>query len=709
MPDRIEDPRILPARTARRLALTLAVLLAGTAATATAFQGPYASVVTGAGGYQMDLDVRWPDGTAPAGGWPVVFFAHGAGGNKTSSANVAGRYADDGYVTLTWTNRSTATDPSPQTLATDQLALKSWLVNDFQAEAGVTAPVNPAKFGIAGGSLGGYTSWAGGLLTNNYAAISPNNWGISFFGDGIVLNGSIDRITGGPRASTLPTPYDSAGLDAAFDAVMGTFLAARGTVTIPVMMQNAFLDARTGGTYAMRDYDALTSTSGKYVYIGTGGHGTPDTDDTYRGDLRERWFAHWLKDEDNGIDAQLPIDVALIGTNERLAYASWPPPDSHPATLWLRAPGTLAPTPPTAPGTPATIANDPGSLTWTGLSPNFPPNQIRNNMPRNVVAWQSAPLTADALLLGTPSVRLELSGTGSRYQVNVHLYDQADGEDPLLLATTSATVASPSTVIDVALGLTGRRVPAGHRLRLEVTNRDDQDLDYTNGYAPATETLRHIPFLEYSDTQIFHDVVRPSSLTLPLVGRDALPLPGVACDAARRSGCRLPTVAGASPLTLKNDPVDARDTLTWKWTKGSTTAFAELGDPTTDDAYAFCLYDGTSPGGALLLQSRAPAAGLCGTKPCWQQVGSSTNPKGFKYTDKEQTPDGLKKLQVLAGEAPKAKAIVSGKGESLGGAAGVPALPLPLPLVAQLQTADGCWEVTYGAAQLNGPTTFKAK
>jgi hypothetical protein len=86
-------------------------------------------------------------------------------------------------------------------------------------------------------------------------------------------------------------------------------------------------------------------------------------------------------------------------------------------------------------------------------------------------------------------------------------------------------------------------------------------------------------------------------------------------------------------------------------------------------------------------------------------MGSAADPKGYGYADRELTPDGVKKLKVLAGEAPKSKAIVVGKGENLT----LPALPLPLPLVAQLQTSNACWEVTYATATTNGPTVFKAK
>src|SRR5690349_21082331 len=101
----------------RLRAVLLAVLVLVAAPAARAFQGPYASLVTGSGGFMLDLDIRWPDGTAPAGGWPVVFFAHGSGGDKTSFATTAVKYANDGYVALTWTGRDVDTGPTPDMLA----------------------------------------------------------------------------------------------------------------------------------------------------------------------------------------------------------------------------------------------------------------------------------------------------------------------------------------------------------------------------------------------------------------------------------------------------------------------------------------------------------------------------------------------------------------------------------------------------------------
>lgn len=42
--------------------------------------------------------------------------------------------------------------------------------------------------------------------------------------------------------------------------------------------------------------------------------------------LVQRWFDHWLKDEDNGIAAESPITIFEMGTNTWKNFSQWPPP-----------------------------------------------------------------------------------------------------------------------------------------------------------------------------------------------------------------------------------------------------------------------------------------------------------------------------------------------------------------------------------------------
>ncbi len=190
---------------------------------------------------------------------------------------------------------------------------------------------------------------------------------------------------------------------------------------------------------------------------------------------------------------------------------------------------------------------------------------------------------------------------------------------------------------------------------------------------------------------------------------------GEACDDGNTTGgdccspscqppvCKVPTEPFKSQLVLKDKTPDTGDVLAWKWTKGEATALADLGDPVAADGYTLCI-SSSSPAGALLLEAHAPAGGLCNDKPCWRAAGT----KGFRYKDKERTPDGLDKLGLVPGAEGKAKVIVKGKGQSLA----LPALPLAPPLQVRLVAAGGaCWQATFSAAGVtkNDAGQFKAK
>lgn len=174
------------------------------------------------------------------------------------------------------------------------------------------------------------------------------------------------------------------------------------------------------------------------------------------------------------------------------------------------------------------------------------------------------------------------------------------------------------------------------------------------------------------------------------------------CQIGPRTACKLPTLARKSVLQFKDKPPpDTADQVVYKWSKGEATQTADFGDPLTSDGYALCIFDAL---GGLLFQSTAPAGGTCGTKPCWKTLGI----KGFGYKDAERTPTGADKVSLKAGLQGKAKAQFKGKGANLDPFA----LPLPLPVTAQLQAANGqCWAASFSAAGVskNDGVQFKGK
>lgn len=128
----------------------------------------------------------------------------------------------------------------------------------------------------------------------------------------------------------------------------------------------------------------------------------------------------------------------------------------------------------------------------------------------------------------------------------------------------------------------------------------------------------------------------------------------------------------------------------------------DLGNPALGDDYAFCVYDAV---GGLLLGASAPAGGMCGARACWKPLGLS----GWRYGDKEGTPDGIQKLLLRAGEAGKSRLALKGKGAHLS----LPALgALALPLRTQLRSDGGrCWEAQFPQTSVlkSDAGVFKAK
>jgi putative CocE/NonD family hydrolase len=52
-----------------------------------------------------------------------------------------------------------------------------------------------------------------------------------------------------------------------------------------------------------------------------------------------RWYDHWLKGVDNGIEREPHVRAYLMGTNEWRTYDTWPPRDAQPLTYYLDSDG----------------------------------------------------------------------------------------------------------------------------------------------------------------------------------------------------------------------------------------------------------------------------------------------------------------------------------------------------------------------------------
>ncbi len=180
-----------------------------------------------------------------------------------------------------------------------------------------------------------------------------------------------------------------------------------------------------------------------------------------------------------------------------------------------------------------------------------------------------------------------------------------------------------------------------------------------------------------------------------------------ACGIGPVLGCKVPTESVRSKLAIKNRTPDDGDVLEWKWLKGEETLAEEFGDPVLTTDYRLCLFDLSGESPALFTQAAAPAAGNCKSKPCWKALGRVPGVKGYRYNDKETTPDGLKQMTMTPGPDGNAKIALKAAGVNL--ALPIVVEPVPLPLRVQLQASNGtCFEATYSTAEKNDGEELKA-
>jgi len=180
------------------------------------------------------------------------------------------------------------------------------------------------------------------------------------------------------------------------------------------------------------------------------------------------------------------------------------------------------------------------------------------------------------------------------------------------------------------------------------------------------------------------------------------------------TGCRRPTVAGASRLTLKPELGRTPDLVEWRWARGQETGSDDFGDPAATDDYELCVFATSSNGSPRLMQgTEIPAGGTCGDEPCWMPLGSPPGARGFRYENRSRLAGIWKFASLLLTPGAEGRARITAKSR-LGGPAFNIGLDFPLradpPVTVQLRREDGaCWEASYTTPSASSDLLFKAR
>ena len=107
-----------------------------------------------------------------------------------------------------------------------------------------------------------------------------------------------------------------------------------------------------------------------------------------------------------------------------------------------------------------------------------------------VATYDSEPLDGDVTMIGQTQLAADVVGTGNDLQLNARLYDLFPDGTQVLVDRGVHKLAQPSGPVVVDLHGNGWRFPAGHRIRLELTQDDDPYVKSSN--QPGTLTIDNV-------------------------------------------------------------------------------------------------------------------------------------------------------------------------------------------------------------------------
>ncbi|NKB72240.1 MAG: CocE/NonD family hydrolase [Candidatus Latescibacteria bacterium] len=244
-------------------------------------------------------------------------------------------------------------------------------------------------------------------------------------------------------------------------------------------------------------------------------------------DIIIRWFDHWLKGIDNGVEGEPALRYFVMGSGQWKGAATWPPPEIGRVTYYLGA-GSLD----RAAGADGAAdytydPRDPVPTLWTADLFSGPADRRRLEYRDDILYFRSPPLAEAVEVVGGAQVELWISSSAPDTDFFARLVDE-EPEGPALevcygmvrarhrnsLKCEEFLVPDQPTLLTVELGPTAIRFAPGHRIRLEITSSDfpNHDRNHNTGGDDLAEVE-----LRAARQRVYYGSQRSSRLLLPLV------------------------------------------------------------------------------------------------------------------------------------------------------------------------------------------------
>jgi putative CocE/NonD family hydrolase len=265
-----------------------------------------------------------------------------------------------------------------------------------------------------------------------------------------------------------------------------------------------------------------------------------------------RWFDHWLKGVDNGVQQEKPVKLFVMGLDQWREEDDWPLPDTQFRRYYLHSgghansaagDGMLSTEVPTTQEDEDVYLYNPrrpvptvgGAVLLSMLSPEMEqgPRDQRSVEAREDVLCYSTPTLEQPLeVTGPIELVLFVSSSARDTDFTGKLVDVSpDGRaeiltDGILRARYRESFSQPKRLepgqiyeLHLDLWATSNLFKAGHRIRLEVSSSNFPRFDRNTNTGGTIETETEQEVVQ-AVNRVYHDATHPSHLLLPIIERD---------------------------------------------------------------------------------------------------------------------------------------------------------------------------------------------
>jgi len=266
-------------------------------------------------------------------------------------------------------------------------------------------------------------------------------------------------------------------------------------------------------------------------------------------DLHLRWFDHWLKGIENGVEQEKPVRIFVMGTNVWREEEDWPLPDTQYRPYYLHSGGHANTA--TGDGVLSTAQADAepedvyrynprdsvptmgGAVNSLGMLDDVGPLDQRQIEAReDVLCYTTLPLERPVEVTGPIELVLHVSSSARDTDFTGKLVDvHPDGRAEILTdgilraryrqSLSSPVLMEPGQVYELRIDLeaTSNVFLTGHRIRLEVSSSNFPRFDRNSNTGGTIASEQEKDFVQ-AINRVYHSQVNPSHLVLPVIERD---------------------------------------------------------------------------------------------------------------------------------------------------------------------------------------------